>query len=446
MWVTKMRLRFFTATLFLLILAFASSAAFAVRPVEVLTLNGMIEPAVASYVENGIARAESDNASAVVIIMDTPGGMYDPMQDIVRAELASSVPVIVYVSPNGARAASAGTFITMAANVAAMAPVSRIGSAHPVFSGPTSGAADSTMMAKVLNDAVSNIETIAEKRGRNAKWGADAVRKSANIQADEAVKLHVVDFTASSLREVLQKADGMKTTTSTGMVVIRTKDAPIENYPMKWYSSFLQYLANPLIAYFLMLIAIYGIIFEINTPGATFPGVIGGIAILLLLYTFSVIPLNVAGLLLIILAIGLFIADIKLPSHGVLTFGGILAFFIGSMMVFGSGLPGMPGSGVPTPIIAAGTLATAVFFAFLVGWAVKALKNPVVTGRQALIGRVVDAKTDIAPIGKVFTEGAWWTAETEGQPINKGDMVKIVAMDGLKLRVVKEDIEKEGRS
>lgn len=421
----------------------AASTPASAATVHVLDVKGMIEPVVAQYVEQGIERAQNRGAKALVIQLDTPGGGMEPMREIVQDMLNARIPIIVWVGPNGARAGSAGTFITLAANVAAMAPVTNIGSAHPVFAGPLAPSSedsqgqDNILMEKVVNDSVAYIASIAEKRGRNAKWAEDAVRKSVNVKADEAVKLNVVDFMASDMQEVLARADGMKVQTASGTVILATKGASVERYPMKWHLMLLHYLANPLVAYFLMLIAIYGIIFEISTPGATIPGVVGGIAAILLLYSFSVIPLNVAGLILVLVAIGFFIAEIKVQSHGVLTAGGVIAFFLGSLMVFGSGLPG---ASVPISAIIAGTLATAGFFAFLIGWGAHALKNPVITGREALLGLVVEARTDIDPTGKIFAEGAWWTAITDGAPVRKGESVRIIAVEGLKVKVVKEDI------
>jgi len=423
-------------------LARAAPAAAEARVVQVLTVNGEIEPAMAQYVETGIRRASEQRADAVVIRLYTPGGLSSSMEQIIDAILQSRAPVIVYVSPTGARAASAGTFITMAAHIAAMAPATRIGSAHPVFASPlpTSeqpSGGQNTMMQKVVNDAVSYIVSLAKKRGRNADWARDAVVKSANLTAEDAVKLHVVDFIAQDMGDLLAKSDGRKVDTAYGTVTVHTKGARLDYFEMPWYKMFLHYLANPLIAFFLMLAAVYGIIFEINNPGAIAPGVIGGVALILLLYSFSVLPINVAGLVLILLSIVLFILDIKVPTHGALTIGGIVAFFLGSMMVFGSAAPGV---GVPLAVLAAGTIATAGFFAFLVGMGARALRRPVVTGRYSVVGLVVEAKTDINPVGKVFAQGAWWTAETEGQPVKKGESVRIVGMKGLRLMVTRADV------
>jgi membrane-bound serine protease (ClpP class) len=390
---------------------------------------------MAEYIKSGIDKAEEQGAQAVLIRLDTPGGGYEPMRQIVTRMLEARVPVIVFV-PNGGRAASAGTFITLAAHVAAMAPVSNIGSAHPVLDVPGGGdqtdSVSKTMMTKIVNDSAAYIVTIAERRGRNAKWAEDAVRKSVNVKATDAVRLGVIDFTADSIPQVLDRAEGRTVRTAAGDVTLRTKGAKVEVISMGWVKEFLQVLGNPLVAYLLMLVAILGIIFEINTPGATFPGVIGVVAFILLLFSFSVIPISTAGVVLVLLGLGLFVIDLKVPSHGVFTTGAIISFFIGSMMLFASN-PTVPS--VPVATIAAGTLAIALFFIFLVGWGAQALKMPVVTGARGMIGKIVEARTDIAPTGQVFAEGTLWRAWTDGPMINKGEMVRIIEMSGLKVRV-----------
>ncbi|HOM71332.1 MAG TPA: nodulation protein NfeD, partial [Armatimonadota bacterium] len=329
------------AVVFLAIWLINSAISAAPQPatVHVLTIDGTIEPTVAQYVQLGIQRAEKENASAVLIELRTPGGLVDSTRDIVTEMLNTNVPVIVYVSPNGARAGSAGVFITMAGHVAAMAPVSNIGSAHPVLFG-TGGSSPSdsnnqndVMMEKVTNDAAKYIVAIAEKRGRNKEWAEKAVRESANITASEAVKLNVVDFIAENEREVLRKADGMKVEIPGGEVTLAIKDARLKRYPMPWYKLLLHYLADPEVAFILMLIAIYGIIFEINTPGVTLPGIVGGVAFILFLYSLSVLPVNYAGLILILAGIGMMIADIKVASHGVLSVGGAISFFFGAFSI-----------------------------------------------------------------------------------------------------------------
>lgn len=408
------------------------------EPVSVLTINGAIDPTVAQYIDYGIKRAERDGAAAVLIEINTPGGQMTAMWKIVQSELNSRVPIITYVTPDGARAASAGVFITLAGNLAAMAPASNIGSAHPVFESPT-GEEQKTnskdiMMQKVVNDAVAQISYIAKTRKRNVDWAKDAVIHSVNISADDAVKRNVVNFTASGNYDVLKKASGRVVKTKAGEIKLDFKNPRLTYYLMPWYKEILRVFSDSTVAYLLLLIAIIGIIFEINHPGAIGPGVIGGIALILFLYSLSVLSVNFAGLALIILAIIFFIADIKIPGHGILSVGGIIAFFFGSMMLFGTG---SSASGVPIGVIVAGTLATALFFIFLVGLGARALKKPIVTGREGMIGSVTVAKTDIDPIGKVFTEGSWWTAKTDGEPIKKGETVKIAGIDGLTIKVTK---------
>ncbi|MEN6372494.1 MAG: nodulation protein NfeD [Armatimonadota bacterium] len=417
-------------------------------PVHVLKLDSSIEPTMAQYIVSGIKRAENERAAAVVIQMDTPGGLLTSTTDIVRAMLESRVPVIVYVYPRTARAASAGTFITLAANVAVMAPDTRIGSAHPVSTlslgdpqksqqGGDESEKD-VMTEKIVNDSVSFIRSIAKERGRNADWAEAAVRRSANITAEEAVKKNVVDFIAVDMRDMLNKADGRTVKTAAGNVTLAVKNAPIVEFDMPWYKELLHYVANPDVAFILLLLAIYGIIFEIHTPGATYPGVIGVVSLVLFLYSVSILPVNFSGLILVVAGVGMMLADIKVMSHGVLSIGGIVAFFFGALILFGSGSPAFR---ISIALLIAGTLVTAAFIIFLVGLGVRALRRPVVTGREGVVGRVLLAKTDIAPTGKVFTEGAWWTAETTGEPINKGDIIRIVGMDGLKMIVVKENNE-----
>lgn len=438
-----MRLRALILVFLTVLILSALAPAFAApAPIYVLTVSGPIEPAAAQYVQTGIATAEREGAGVVIIKLNTPGGGLTPMRGIVEAMLNANVPIIVYVSPRGAWAGSAGTFITMAANVAAMAPGTNIGSAHPVSALPSVGGegdkSNSVETQKVVNYTAKYLAAIAKQRGRNTDWPDKAIRSSASLTADEAVKQNVVNFVANDMKDLLTKVDGMTVETASGNVTIHTKGAPIEERDMPWYKLLLHYLGDSQVAYFLMLAAIYGIIFEISNPGAIMPGVIGGISILLLLYSFSVLPVNGAGLLLILLALGLFVVDVKVPTHGVLTVGGSVAFFLGSVMLFGSS-----SAGVPIATITAGTLATVAFFVFLVGMGAAALKKPVVTGKQGMIGRVVTAQTDINPTGKIFTEGSWWTAETDEWPIMKDEKVKIVQLNGLKIKVVRANEDTE---
>ncbi len=431
----------FAVLLILSLLLFVIPLAVNAAPahVHVLTIEGAIDAPMAQYIETGLSRAENANASAVIIEMNTPGGLSSATTQIVKAMLSSRVPVIVYVTPTTARAASAGTFITMAANIAVMSPGTRIGSAHPVITSPLQSGED-IMMKKVVNDSVSFIISIAKERGRNAEWAESAVRDAANLTAEDALKKNVIDAMAANRNELLKTIEGRKVTTTAGDITIRLKGAIIEEFPMPWTQAVLHFLTGGTIGVFLLTIAIFGFILELQSPGAILPGVVGTIAFVLFLYSVSELAVNWSGMLLIVLAIVFFILELKLPSHGVLTVGGIVSFFLGSVMVFGSGAPGMA---APIAVIIAATIAVSAFFIFLVGIGISALGKRVITGQEGMIGQIVIARTDIDPTGKVFVEGTWWTAKTDDKPILKGESVRITSMEGLTVTVVKEDNTQE---
>lgn len=423
--------------LIVLLLVFANIAqANAASPVYMLNIDGQIDPAVADYIDGGIQNAQQSGAQAVLIVMNTPGGLMDSMEKIVRSFFASKIPVIVYVSPNGAKAASAGTFITMAADIAAMAPVSNIGSASPVSANPSGGSEElgATMKRKVQNYAIQYARSIADKRGRNADWAEKAVSVAANLTSKAALKLKVIDYIANDNRDLLRKIDGKKVTLASGnTVTLRTADAPIEEHPMGTWETFLHYLSNPYFVLFLSMAAMYGIIYELANPGSIFPGVVGSISVIMLLYSYSVIPVNAAGFAFILLAIALFVIDIYTPTHGVLSAGGAVSMFFGLMMLFRSS----EGFMVDLWVLAVVTLFTALFFVFVISIGIKALKNPYISGRNGVVGHIGEARTDIAPTGKIFIDGALWTATSESGDIAKGDKVEVVKMDGLKLTVRK---------
>lgn len=408
-----------------------------VAPVWVIHIDGQIDPAVAGYVVGGIKDAEDAAAQAVLVTIDTPGGLSTSMEEIIKAFFAAKIPVIAYVSPNGATAASAGTFITMAADIAAMAPVSNIGSASPINISPSGEVAkvNKTLERKQMNYAAEYAKSIAEKRGRNIKWAEKAVREAANLTSTNAVKLHVVDLIATSNRELMKEIDGRRVRLATGdTVILHTARAPFVDAPMGGWQTFLHYLSNPMIALLLLMMATYGIIFELSNPGAILPGVIGGISAILLLYSFSVIPINAAGFAFIALAIILFLADVYAPSHGVLSVGGVLSLFFGLMMLF----KGPSGPMVPLWVLAVVALITGGFFVFVVSLGVKALRRPYIAGREGVVGHVGEARTDLAPTGKVFVNGTLWTATSESGDIEKGEKIVVTAMAGLKLTVRKQ--------
>ncbi|NLN77156.1 MAG: nodulation protein NfeD [Armatimonadetes bacterium] len=434
-----MRLYLALAMAMVLLLAVGCQAA-SIAPAWVLHIDGQIDPTMAGYISQGIKEAQDAAAQAVLVTMNTHGGLMSSMEDIIKAFYSSTIPIIVYVTPENARAASAGGYITMAADIAAMAPSSRIGSLSPISVGASGEEQkiSNTMQRKILNDAVSEARGIANKRGRNADWAEKGVREAANVTAEEAVKLNVVDLLATSTRDLLTKIDGKEIKVSTGeTVVLRTAKAPLTDRPMKGWQSFLHYLSNPMVAMLLLLMATYGIIFELSNPGAILPGVVGGISAILLLYSFSVIPINAAGFAFIALAIVLFIADVYAPSHGVLSVGGVISLFFGLMMLFGS----PQGPMISLWILALVALLTGGFFVFVVALGLRALKKPYIAGREGVVGHIGDARTDLDPTGRIFVDGALWTATSVSGTINKGETVLVVSMDGLKLTVEKHELD-----
>ena len=442
-------IRFKIAALVLLIALSASAYAAGVAPVHVLRVDGQIDPAIAGYIEDGIRDAEDSAAQAVLIAMDTPGGALTAMQEIIKMIFASRVPVIVFVSPNGAAASSAGALITMAADIAAMVPVSNIGAATPVNMLPIGGAdepvgegdkADEArkqmdkMSKKVENYAADYARSIAEKRGRNVQWAEKAVREAANLTAKEALQQNVIDYVVDDVPTLMKKIDGREIELAIGgKVTLHTAKAPLKEKPMGSWDTFLHYLSNPLVALFLLSAAMYGLIYELSNPGSIFPGVLGGIALILLLYSFSVIPINAAGFAFIALALILFIAEAFTAGIGILAFGGVVSLFFGLMMLFRAS----EGFMVSIYILGFVAVLTGAFFVFLVGLGVRALRNPYVSSREGVVGHIGEARTDLDPKGKVFIDGSLWSATSETGTIAKGDNVEVTDMNGLKLKVKK---------
>ncbi len=407
------------------------------RKVLVITVQGVINPVSSEFIRKSIDEAGTEGADALVVELDTPGGLDASMREIVKAINGSDVPVVVYVAPSGARAASAGVFITMAAHVAAMAPGTNIGAAHPVGLG---GKMDKTMLKKATNDAVAYIKSIAERRGRNVEWAEEAVRKSVSATAGEALKLGVVDLVAADLEGLLARIDGMKVETAAGSRVIHTKGAVTERKGMGMRLRILAVISDPNIAYILMLLGFYGLFFEFTNPGAIFPGVFGGICLILAFYAFQALPVNYAGLLLILLAVVLFVLEVKITSHGVLTIGGVIAMTIGSIMLFESRGPFVR---LSIYIIVPAVLVTALFFSVTLGLAVKAWRRKPVTGVEGLVGLVGEAYTDISDGGMVLVNGEYWQAYSD-EPVAKGERVVVESVSGLRLKVGKP--QKEGQS
>jgi len=415
-----------------LVLWFVCATAVAAEKVSFIKIDGAIGPATASYISRSIDEARTQNAQCLVIQLNTPGGLLDSTQTIVQSFLGSTVPVVVYVAPTGATATSAGCFITIAASVAAMAPATTIGAAHPVTIGgiPSGGEekTDDTMKKKLENFSVSYIETIAARRHRNVDWAKSAVRESASITAEKALELKVIDLIAVDLPELLKQLNGRVVDGKT----LKTAGAEISEIKMSASERVFQKLWRPEVMFVLMLIAIYGIIGEVTTPGAILPGVVGAIALILALYMAAILPVNVTGLVLIALALMLFIFDVYAPTHGVLTVGGVISFLIGSLMLFNRADPLFR---LSLNYIIPATLITAAFFVFVIGKGLRAQRLPVRVGAETLIGKTVTALTPIdLRDGRIFVEGEYWNAISD-TPIEKDQAVEIAAVQGLTLKV-----------
>jgi membrane-bound serine protease (ClpP class) len=404
------------------------------RPVVLLEVAGTIDPALGRYVTRGLEEARALQAAAVVIQLDTPGGLDGSMRKIVQAILNSPVPVIVYVAPAGARAASAGAFITLSAHLSAMAPGTNIGAAHPVQIGPggAEGGKADTMTEKITNDAAAYIHSIVEIRGRDAAWAQGLVRQSLSYSAEDAKKAGGVDFIAKDLEDLFSQAEGQEVRTVFGLTRLSFKDRPQKRIGPSVVEKGLHELAHPNLAYILLLLGIYGLIYELATPGTVFPGVVGAILLVLALAALETLQVNWAGLFLILLSILFFIADIKLPGFGALTVGGVIAFALGSMMLFPQGR--WPGFKIPWATILTATGTTAAFFLFIVGAALRALKRKVVSGAEGLIGAVGTARTDLKPEGLVHVQGEDWKARASA-PVPKGGQIKVVKLEGLTVYV-----------
>lgn len=409
--------------------------------VDLIRLDGVVGPAMARYVQRGLSDAVSRHAQALVMEIDTPGGLMASMDDITRAMLNSPVPTVIYVYPSGARDASAGTFITYAATIAAMAPTTHLGAAHPVGIGPGSGI-DATEMTKITNDAVAQIRGFAVRNGRNAAWAERAVRQSVTLTDQQALRLHVVDLVAADPSHLLAKIDGRIVRTASGSHRLATRNAQIVELPMDVTEQFLLFLGDPNIGLVLMTIAMYGIIFELSNPGSVFPGVFGGLALILAIVSFAVVSVNVAGVILIVFALILFIVDIKVPSHGVLTAGGIAAFVFGALLLTEYQGPFLR---VSVALVVTLAVITAGFFLFVVGAGVRAQARKVRTGREELIDAVGIARTDLVPTGSVLLDGALWSAEAiPGTTIDAGQPVRVARIEGLHLVVNRaEDVARK---
>ena len=402
--------------------------------VTLITYDGAITPACSDFIKLGIESAIRNKSECLIIKLNTPGGLLKSTRVIVSDILESKVPVVVYVSPGGAQAASAGVFITMAAHIAAMSSGTNIGAAHPVS---LQGEQDSIMSEKATNDAAAFIRSISEKRNRNMKWAEDAVRKSLSLSETEALKQNVIDLISPNIEDLLKKINGKKIETVIGEKILNTGNAAVNEVEMTLSLKFLTILSDPNIAYILFMIGLYGLLFEIFNPGVIFPGVIGGICIILAFYSMHTLPINYAGLALIVFAIILFVLEIKVISHGILSIGGVISLIIGSIMLINveSGLEVVM---ISWQVIALFVVLTILFFGFAITLGIKAQRRKPTTGVEGLIKEIGEAITDLNPEGEVRVHGEIWRAETIEGKIESKSIVEIVDVHNLKLKVKKK--------
>ncbi|MFC1955083.1 nodulation protein NfeD [Chloroflexota bacterium] len=418
----------------LLVISITANVQAASARVNVLTIKGTINPVLIDYVKRGIDKAEDDGAAAVIIQMDTPGGLDMAMRDIIQSINNAHVPVVVYVGPSGARAASAGLYITMSAHIAAMAPNTVTGAATPVSLGGEE--MSNEMKAKIINDASAYIRSIAELRGRNVEWAERAVREGVSATEQEALELNVIDLIATDLDDLVDHIDGMQVTLiDNRTVTLQTKDATISHTSMKFIEGFLYAIADPNIAYLLLSLAMLGIMVEVFNPGLIFPGVVGAISVLLAFYSLGVLPVNYAGILLIVLAFGLFVAEILTTTFGLFTAGGVISLVAGSLILF-QGAP--PLFRIDPWLIATVTLLITGASAFVINRAISAHRRQAKTGREELIGKTALVKLALDPEGTVFFKGEHWSAISDTSRVEPGEEVIITKVDGLMLYVTKK--------
>ena len=425
----------FSRTLLLLSLCFLPLLSFS-GTVRVIIIDGAINPASADYIHTEIQRAVEEQAECLIIQLNTPGGLLKSTRVIVADLLSSPIPIIVYVSPSSAQAASAGLFVTLAAHIAVMAPGTNIGAAHPVTIGEQK---DSIMIEKATNDAAAFIRTISEKRNRNVRWAEDAVRKSYSITETEALRDTVIDIIAANLTELLDRIDGKTIQTAQGQRVLKTKNATIVMAEKSFQQKILDILSDPNIAYIFMMLGIYGLLFELYNPGSILPGIVGFICLVLAFYSFHTLPINYAGLALIIFAIILFLLEIKVVSHGLLTIGGVISLALGSVMLIQTD-SFLEFAVISWEVILVVVLLSAAFFLFAIGMGVKAQRRKPTTGMQGLIGEIGETMSDLRPEGQVKVHGEIWNALSLDGTVKKGTKVRVEEVENLKVKVRKHNL------
>ncbi len=396
-----------------------------------MKIEGSINPVSADFIRNGIEKAKNEKAECLIIHLNTPGGLLKSTRAIVSEILESPVPVVVFVSPGGAHAGSAGVFITLAAHIAAMAPGTNIGAAHPVT---LQGQMDTTMNEKVTNDAAAFIRTIAEKRNRNMVWAERSVRRSYSYTETEALEDSAIDLIAKNEEELLRLIDGKTVELNSGAVTLHTASATISEYKMTVWEKLLDLISDPNVTYILFLVGLFGILFELYNPGAILPGIVGVIALVLSFYSMHTLPINYAGLALIIFAIILFLLEIKIVSHGLLAIGGIISLLLGSMMLLKSG-SSLEVARISRGVIFAATAVSALFFLFVIGLGIKAQRRKPVNGVEGMIGTTGEVIEILSPSGTVKVQGEIWNAESIAGNISAGEKVKITAIKNMKLFV-----------
>lgn len=424
----------FNRLLYLLLFLFLPFLVMA-QNIIVIKIDGTINPASSGFIERGIEIAEKENAACLVMTLNTPGGLLKSTRVIVENIMKSTVPVVVYVSPSGAHAGSAGVFITLAANIAAMSPGTNIGAAHPVS---MQKGGDSTMNEKSTNDAVAFVRTIAEKRNRNAQWAENAVRKSYSITATEALDLKVIDLIATDIQDLLKQINGRTVEVTGSTKSITTTSAAIKNVEMSFVEKFLDIISDPNLAYILLMIGFYGLLFELYSPGAIFPGIAGVISLILAFYSLHTLPINYAGLALIIFGVILFLLEIKIISHGLLAIGGTISLLLGSMMLIRK-IPNMEFLQISWGVIIPTVVITVLFFLFVIGAGLRAQSAKATTGVEGLTGETGLALEILNPTGTVLVHGEIWNAEAVGGSIEKGQKIRVTTINNLKLKVELSD-------